>query len=73
MESQDNKPHRKRVQREEIGKQNSRTAEILKELINQATQTRITADIAPLREHTGKLIRELKKTGAASHAATHRT
>ena len=44
-----------------IGKQTEHTAELLKGLIDQAAQTKITVDIAPLQEHSDKLTRELKK------------
>lgn len=44
-----------------IGKQTAHTAELLKGLIDQAAQTKITVDVAPLQEHSDKLTRELKK------------
>lgn len=44
-----------------IGKQAMHTAELLKGLIDQAAQTKITVDVAPFQEHSDKLTRELKK------------
>lgn len=44
-----------------IGKQTAQTAELLKGLIDQAAQTKITVDVEPLQEHSNKLTRELKK------------
>lgn len=44
-----------------IGKQTARAAELLKGLIDQAAQTKITVDVETLQEHSDKLTRELKK------------
>lgn len=46
---------------EEIGRQAKETAEMLKRLLDQAGQTKITVDIEPLKEHSDTLTRELKK------------
>lgn len=44
-----------------IGKQTAHTAELLKGLIDQAAQTKITVNVEPLQEHSDKLTRGLKK------------
>lgn len=46
---------------EQIGRQNSQTAEMLKGLIDQAANTKITVDTAPLEDQSHKLLYELKK------------
>lgn len=89
MESQDNRPRKKRVQREEIGgqlladsiigeidrlgaisQQAERTAGMLKGVIEQAAQTKITVDTAALeakeKEFTAALERQVKRIRAAT-------
>lgn len=44
-----------------IARQAAQAADILKEVIDQAGQTKLTVDIDPLKEHSEKLTRELRK------------
>lgn len=53
---------------EQIGRQNSQTAEMLKGLIDQAANTKITVDTAPLEVHRTSCFMNLKSRYNTYHS-----